>query len=128
MGTLRTRKSFFKLRSAKAKIAALDHADLRPEQVTAIATTLGVKDQEVVEHESAPGRRHIAQLSIRDEGHSGNGRITCRRESLAGSIVVEQDEWTIGRKRWSVPLRPQSRTAHLSTVARPSHRIERQSH
>jgi RNA polymerase sigma-32 factor len=47
--TANQKKLFFKLRSAKAKIAALDHASLRPEEVTAIATTLGVTDQEVVD-------------------------------------------------------------------------------
>ncbi|MGY3609624.1 MULTISPECIES: RNA polymerase sigma factor RpoH [unclassified Bradyrhizobium] len=50
MGTTTNQKKlFFKLRSAKAKIAALDNADLRPEQVTEIATTLGVNDQDVVD-------------------------------------------------------------------------------
>lgn len=47
--TANQKKLFFKLRSAKAKIAALDNANLRPEQVTAIATTLGVTDQDVVD-------------------------------------------------------------------------------
>src|ERR1700726_4253211 len=47
--TASQKKLFFKLRSAKAKIAALDGVELRPEQVKAIATTVGVKDQEVVD-------------------------------------------------------------------------------
>lgn len=47
--TASQKKLFFKLRSAKAKIAALDNGNLRPEQVTEIATTLGVTDQDVVD-------------------------------------------------------------------------------
>ena len=42
------RKLFFKLRSAKRKIAALE-ADLRPDQVTQIAQHLGVPERAVVE-------------------------------------------------------------------------------
>ena len=47
--TANQKKLFFKLRSARAKIAAVDSASLRPEEVTAIANTLGVTDQEVVD-------------------------------------------------------------------------------
>lgn len=47
--TANQKKLFFKLRSAKARIAAFDNAGLRPEQVAALATNLGVTDQEVVD-------------------------------------------------------------------------------
>ncbi|WP_426418926.1 RNA polymerase sigma factor RpoH [Bradyrhizobium genosp. A] len=43
------KKLFFKLRSAKARIAALDNGNLRPEQVTAIATALGVTAHDVAD-------------------------------------------------------------------------------
>src|ERR1700730_13532314 len=65
--TANQKKLFFKLRSAKAKIAALDHADLRPEQVKAIATTLGVKDQEVVDMNRRLGGDASLNVSIRDQ-------------------------------------------------------------
>src|SRR5512146_936019 len=43
MGTTANQKKlFFNLRKAKSKISALEEGDLRPEQVSAIATKLGV--------------------------------------------------------------------------------------
>src|SRR3984957_5179601 len=69
--TTNQKKLFFKLRSAKAKIAALDQADLRPDQVRVIPTTLGVKDQEGVDLNRRLGGDASLNASIRDEGHSG---------------------------------------------------------
>ena len=49
MGTTAAQKKlFFNLRKAKSEIAALQEGDLRPEQVTTIATKLGVLDEEVI--------------------------------------------------------------------------------
>jgi RNA polymerase sigma-32 factor len=49
MGTTAAQKKlFFNLRKAKSEIAALQEGDLRPDQVTQIATKLGVLDEEVV--------------------------------------------------------------------------------
>ena len=49
MGTTAAQKKlFFNLRKAKSEIAALQEGDLRPEQVSAIATKLGVLDDEVI--------------------------------------------------------------------------------
>ena len=49
MGTTSGQKKlFFNLRKAKSKIGAYDEGDLRPEQITKIATDLGVKEAEVV--------------------------------------------------------------------------------
>jgi RNA polymerase sigma-32 factor len=49
MGTTAAQKKlFFNLRKAKSEISALDEGDLRPEQVSQIATKLGVLDSEVV--------------------------------------------------------------------------------
>src|SRR5712692_3555436 len=91
--TANQKKLFFKLRSAKAKIAALDHTDLRPEQVTAIATTLGVKDQEVVDMNRRLGGDASLNASIRDEENSGEWQDYLVDESPSPeAIVVEQDE------------------------------------
>jgi len=91
--TANQKKLFFKLRSAKAKIAALDNADLRPEQVKAIATTLGVKDQEVVDMNRRLGGDASLNASIRDEGHSGEWQDYLVDESPSPeAIVVEHDE------------------------------------
>ena len=46
--TAAQKKLFFNLRKAKGKIGALEDGDLRPEQLTKIATDLGVKEDEVV--------------------------------------------------------------------------------
>ncbi len=49
MGTTAAQKKlFFNLRKAKSEIAALQEGDLRPEQVSSIATKLGVLDEEVI--------------------------------------------------------------------------------
>ena len=49
MGTTAAQKKlFFNLRKAKSEIAALQEGDLRPDQVSVIATKLGVLDEEVV--------------------------------------------------------------------------------
>jgi RNA polymerase sigma-32 factor len=49
MGTTAAQKKlFFNLRKAKSEINALDEGDMRPEQVSEIATKLGVLDSEVI--------------------------------------------------------------------------------
>lgn len=49
MGTTAAQKKlFFNLRKAKSEISALEEGDLRPDQVSQIATKLGVLDEEVV--------------------------------------------------------------------------------
>jgi len=49
MGTTAAQKKlFFNLRKAKSEISALEEGDLRPEQVSAIATKLGVLNEEVI--------------------------------------------------------------------------------
>src|SRR6185295_3797596 len=46
--TAAQKKLFFNLRRVKGQIEALEEGDLRPEQVSAIATRLGVPEDEVV--------------------------------------------------------------------------------
>src|SRR5215471_7206835 len=49
MGTTANQKRlFFNLRKVKGQIQALDEGDLRPDQVTSIATKLGVTEEDVV--------------------------------------------------------------------------------
>ncbi|HEY4031266.1 MAG TPA: RNA polymerase sigma factor RpoH [Caulobacteraceae bacterium] len=49
MGTTAAQKKlFFNLRKAKSQISAFEEGDLRPEQVSAIATKLGVLNEEVI--------------------------------------------------------------------------------
>lgn len=50
MGTTASQKKlFFNLRRLKGQIQAIDDGDLQPEQVSLIATTLGVSEQDVVQ-------------------------------------------------------------------------------
>src|ERR1700756_3994567 len=43
------KKLFFNLRKVKSKISALEEGDMRPDQVTVIASRLGVAEQDVIE-------------------------------------------------------------------------------
>jgi RNA polymerase sigma-32 factor len=94
IGTTASQKRlFFKLRSAKAKISALENAELRPDQVTAIATTLGVEDQDVVDMNRRLGGDLSLNASIRDEENSGEWLEQLVDESPSPeAIVVELDE------------------------------------
>jgi RNA polymerase sigma-32 factor len=91
--TASQKKLFFKLRSAKAKIAALENADMRPDQVRTIATNLGVKDQDVVDMNRRLAGDASLNASIREEGDSGEWQDYLVDESPSPeAIVVEQDE------------------------------------
>jgi RNA polymerase sigma-32 factor len=91
--TANQKKLFFKLRSAKAKIAALESTDMRPEQVEVIATTLGVRNQEVVDM----NRRLSgdASLNASTSSEEGSGQwldyLVDERPSPE-AILVEHDE------------------------------------
>ena len=91
--TANQKKLFFKLRSVKARIAALDNSDLRPDQVETIATNLGVKDQDVVDMNRRLGGDASLNASIRDEENSGEwlNRLVDEGPSPE-AIVIEQDE------------------------------------
>jgi RNA polymerase sigma-32 factor len=91
--TASQKKLFFKLRSAKAKISALENAELRPDQVTAIATTLGVEDQDVVDMNRRLGGDVSLNASIRDGENSGEWLEQLVDQSPSPeAIVVELDE------------------------------------
>ncbi len=69
MGTTANQKKlFFNLRKAKGKISALEEGDLRPEQVKAIATKLGVEEHEVVEMNRRLGGDSSLNVMMRDDG------------------------------------------------------------
>src|ERR1700687_3422890 len=69
--TASQKKLFFKLRSAKNKIAALQSGDMRPDQVALIAKNLGVTDQEVVDMNRRLGGDSSLNAPIHDEGEAG---------------------------------------------------------
>lgn len=91
--TAAQRKLFFKLRSAKSRIAALESGDLHPDNVALIAKDLDVSDQEVVEmNRRLVGDKSI-NVPIREDGESGEWQDRLVDESPSPeAIVVEQDE------------------------------------
>jgi RNA polymerase sigma-32 factor len=97
--TTNQKRLFFKLRSAKNKIAALESGDLHPDQVASIAKTLDVTDQDVVDM----NRRLSGDKSINAPIHA-NGETNEWQDYLVDqspspeAIVVEQDETERQRK------------------------------
>src|SRR5213594_4872361 len=72
MGTTANQKRlFFNLRKVKGQIQALDEGDLRPEQVSSIATKLGVTEEDVVEMNRRLGGDVSLNAQLRDDGDSG---------------------------------------------------------
>jgi RNA polymerase sigma-32 factor len=91
--TVNQKKLFFKLRSAKSKIAAFDNSDLRPDQVTLIATTLGVDDQDVIDMNRRLGGDASLNTPIYDEGQAGEWLDTLVDEAPSPeAILVRHDE------------------------------------
>ena len=69
MGTTASQKKlFFNLRKAKSKINAYEEGDLRPENVAAIATKLGVSQQDVIEMNRRMGGDASLNAPLREEG------------------------------------------------------------
>ncbi len=69
MGTTANQKKlFFNLRKAKSQISALEEGDMRPEQVKAIATKLGVHEQEVIEMNRRLGGDSSLNAPLRIDG------------------------------------------------------------
>jgi RNA polymerase sigma-32 factor len=91
--TASQKKLFFKLRSAKSKIAAFENSDLRPDQVALIATTLGVGDQDVIDMNRRLGGDASLNAPIYDDGQAGEWQDTLVDETPSPeAIVVALDE------------------------------------
>jgi RNA polymerase sigma-32 factor len=72
MGTTAAQKKlFFNLRRAKSQLQALDDGDLRPDQVKAIATKLGVPEDDVISMNRRLGGDASLNAPIRAESESG---------------------------------------------------------
>lgn len=95
MGTTANQKRlFFNLRKVKGKIQALDDGDLKPDQITEIATRLNVSEAEVV----SMNRRLSGDASLNapiraSEGESGEWQdwLVDDHESQE-EMLIEQDE------------------------------------
>jgi RNA polymerase sigma-32 factor len=91
--TANQKKLFFKLRSAKSKIAALESGDLHPDQVALIAKDLDVTDQDVVDMNRRLGGDKSINAPLHENGETGEWQDHLVDQSPSPeTIVVEQDE------------------------------------
>jgi RNA polymerase sigma-32 factor len=86
--TASQKKLFFKLRSAKNKIAALQSGDMRPDQVTLIAKHLGVADQEVVDMNRRLGGDASLNAPTHDEGEAGEWQDYLVDQSPSPEVIL----------------------------------------
>jgi RNA polymerase sigma-32 factor len=92
MGTTANQKKlFFNLRKAKGRISAYEEGDLRPEQVTQIATQLGVTEQDVVDMNRRLGGDASLNAPLREEGE-GEWQDWLVDESASQESVLAAEE------------------------------------
>jgi RNA polymerase sigma-32 factor len=97
--TTNQKKLFFKLRSAKSKIAALEGGDLHPDQVAMIAKNLNVEDQDVIDMNRRLGGDKSINAPLHDDGETGEWQDYLVDQSPSPeAIIVEQDEKDHQRK------------------------------
>jgi RNA polymerase sigma-32 factor len=91
--TANQKRLFFKLRSAKNKIAAFESGDLRPDQVALIASSLDVTDQDVVDMNRRLGGDKSINAPLHEDGETGEWQDHLVDQSPSPeAIVVEQDD------------------------------------
>ncbi|HEV7878221.1 RNA polymerase sigma factor RpoH [Bradyrhizobium sp.] len=91
--TANQKRLFFKLRSAKSKIAAFESGDLRPDQVALIAKNLDVTDQDVVDMNRRLGGDKSINAPLHEDGETGEWQDHLVDQSPSPeAIVVEQDD------------------------------------
>src|SRR5437879_11263797 len=99
--TANQKKLFFKLRSAKGKIAALESGDLHPDQVALIAKNLDVTNQDVVDMNRRLGGDKSINAPMRNDGEPGEWQDHLVDQSPSPeAIVVEQDANERRRTAW----------------------------
>jgi RNA polymerase sigma-32 factor len=97
--TANQKKLFFKLRSAKNKIAALESGDLHPDQVALIATNLDVSNQDVIEMNRRLAGDKSANAPLRNDDEAGEWQDHLVDQSPSPeAMLVEQDENDYQRK------------------------------
>jgi RNA polymerase sigma-32 factor len=91
--TANQKKLFFKLRSAKSKIAAFESGDLHPDQVASIAKSFDVTNQDVIDMNRRLGGDKSINAPLREDGETGEWQDHLVDQSPSPeAIVVEQDE------------------------------------
>ncbi|WP_428645822.1 RNA polymerase sigma factor RpoH [Roseibium sp.] len=100
MGTTANQKRlFFNLRRLKGKIQALDEGDLKPHQVTEIATKLGVSEEEVVSMNRRLGGDASLNAPVRAEADAGEWQDWLVDESDSQeTLLANQEELDMRRK------------------------------
>jgi RNA polymerase sigma-32 factor len=93
MGTTASQKKlFFNLRKAKSRISAFEEGDLKPENVAAIATRLGVTQQDVIEMNRRMGGDASLNTPLREEGEGEWQDWLVDESSDQERVLVEQQE------------------------------------
>ncbi|MGH2340414.1 RNA polymerase sigma factor RpoH [Segnochrobactraceae bacterium EtOH-i3] len=93
MGTTASQKRlFFNLRRAKSQIQALDEGDLKPDQVTAIATKLGVSEQDVVSMNRRLSGDTSLNAPLRADSESGEWQDWLVDDSADQETVLAESE------------------------------------
>jgi RNA polymerase sigma-32 factor len=94
MGTTAAQKKlFFNLRKAKSQIAAFQEGDLHPDQVSAIATKLGVLDSEVISmNRRLSGPDASLNAPLRADGESEWQDWLADEEQVSQETRVAEDE------------------------------------
>ena len=94
MGTTAAQKKlFFNLRKAKSQIAAFQEGDLHPDQVSAIATKLGVLDSEVISmNRRLSGPDASLNAPLRADGESEWQDWLADEEQVSQETVVAENE------------------------------------
>ncbi len=93
------KKLFFGLRRAKSRISALGDGDMRPDQVAAIATGLGVAEHEVVDMNRRLGGDVSLSASASEDSQSGSWQDRLIDDSASQEqILADGDELVRGRK------------------------------
>lgn len=93
MGTTANQKKlFFNLRKAKSKLSVLDEGDMRPDQVGAIATNLGVAEQDVIDMNRRLGGDASLNVRIREDSDSGEWQDWLVDEAPSPERAVMESE------------------------------------
>ena len=90
--TANQKKLFFNLRKAKSQISAFEEGDLKPENAAAIATKLGVSEQEVVEMNRRLSGDASLNAPLREEGEGEWQDWLVDDSSSQETLLAESEE------------------------------------
>jgi len=93
MGTTASQKKlFFNLRKAKSRINAYEEGDLKPENVAAIATKLGVSQQDVIEMNRRMSGDASLNSPLREEGEGEWQDWLVDESSSQEALIADREE------------------------------------